>query len=317
MTKLILRGFAERKVRALLTGIAIALGVALMAGTYILTDTIDHAFSEVFATSYENKAVVVTPKEVLGRGSGSEASFIDEETVARVRAVPGVAAAAGSIGSRATLLRSNDTRLSSGGAPSLVAARQPPRFESFTAARGHLPSAEDEMAIDQATAERDHLKIGAQLIVAGRAPARAYTISGIARFAGSESFGGTSIAILTPAQAQYVADKHGAYDSIDVAASPGISPGELASRVRAALPRTLTVRTGAEEAANQTANLEEELGFLRTFLLVFAYVALVVGAFIIFNTFSITVTQRMREFGLLRTLGARAARSCAQSSSKG
>ena len=74
--------------------------------------------------------------------------------------------------------------------------------------------------------------------------------------------------------------------------------------MRAALPTTLIVRTGAQEAANQTSELEEKLGFLRTFLLVFAYVALVVGAFIIFNTFSITVAQRTREFGLLRTLGA-------------
>ena len=74
--------------------------------------------------------------------------------------------------------------------------------------------------------------------------------------------------------------------------------------MRAALPTTLIVRTGAQEAANQTSELEEKLGFLRTFLLVFAYVALLVGAFIIFNTFSITVAQRMREFGLLRTLGA-------------
>ena len=83
-----------------------------------------------------------------------------------------------------------------------------------------------------------------------------------------------------------------------------MSPQELASRVRAAVPSTLIVRTGAQEAANQTSELEEKLGFLRTFLLVFAYVALVVGAFIIFNTFSITVAQRVREFGLLRTLGA-------------
>ncbi len=141
-------------------------------------------------------------------------------------------------------------------------------------------------------------------MIAGAAPARLYTISGIARFAGSESFGGTSVALLLPQQAQYVAGERGEYDSINVAAGPNISPQQLALSVRAALPATLTVRTGAQEAANQTAELEEDLGFLRTFLLIFAYVALVVGAFIIFNTFSITVAQRTRELGLLRTLGA-------------
>jgi putative ABC transport system permease protein len=140
-------------------------------------------------------------------------------------------------------------------------------------------------------------------VIAGRAPAHEYTISGIAKFAGSASFGGASVALLLTAQAQYVAGEPGRYVSINVAAGPGVSPEALASRIRVALPATLTVRTGAQEAANEMKQLEEELGFLRTFLLVFAYVALVVGAFIIFNTFSITVAQRTREFGLLRTLG--------------
>jgi putative ABC transport system permease protein len=303
MSKLVLRGFAQRKVRALLTGIAIVLGVALMAGTYILTDTINHAFAEVFGNAYKDKAVVVTAKETLGHNSGSQTYAIDEATLARVRAVQGVAAASGAVSSRATLLTTSGKRISST-APSLVNAVQPARFESFKAVQGHLPEAAEEMTIDQATAKREHLKVGEQLVIAGSAPARRYTISGIAKFAGSESFGGASVALLTTAQAQYVAGEPGEYDSINVAASSGVSPEQLATRVRAALPSTLIVRTGAQEAANQTSELEEKLGFLRTFLLVFAYVALVVGAFIIFNTFSITVAQRTREFGLLRTLGA-------------
>lgn len=304
MIRFVLRGFAQRKLRALLTGIAIALGVALMAGTYILTDTINGAFAEVFATSYANKAVVVTEREALGRGNGAETSLLTEATLAGVRAVPGVAAASGGVSTRATLLTQSGSRLTSGGAPGLVAARQPPRFESFTAARGHLPSAGTQVAIDLATARREHLQLGQKIVIAGRSPARLYTLVGIAKFAGSESFGGTSVALLVPRQAQYVAGEPGRYESINVSAGKGVAPAQLAARIRAALPSSLVVRTGAQEAANQTSNLEEELGFLRTFLLIFAYVALVVGAFIIFNTFSITVAQRTREFGLLRTLGA-------------
>ena len=303
MNKLMLRGFAQRKVRALLTGIAIVLGVALMAGTYILTDTINHAFAEVFGNAYKDKAVVVTARETLGHNSGSQAYPIRAATLARVRTVPGVAAASGSISTPATLLTASGKRISGTG-PTLVNALQPPRFEAFTAAQGHLPNAEDEVAVDQATARRDHLELGQRLVIAGSAPARSYTIAGIAKFAGSESLGGASVALVLSAQAQYVAGEPGEYDGINVAANPGISPEQLAARVRTALPRTLIVRTGAQEAANQTSELEEKLGFLRTFLLVFAYVALVVGAFIIFNTFSITVAQRTREFGLLRTLGA-------------
>jgi putative ABC transport system permease protein len=301
MLTVVLRGFVQRKLRVLLTAIAIALGVALMAGTYILTDTINHAFSEVFGSAYANKSVVVTEKETLG---GSQASSLTEATLARVRAVPGVAAASGDISTSAALLTTSGKRLTSGGSFGLVDALQPPRFEAFTATVGRLPSTANEVAIDQASAKRNHLTLGQQIVIAGRSPARHYTISGIAKFAGSESFGGTTVALLQSAQAQYVAGEPGAYDSINVAANPNVAAQELASRVRAVLPRTLVVRTGAQEAANQTSELEEKLGFLRTFLLIFAYVALVVGAFIIFNTFSITVAQRTREFGLLRTLGA-------------
>lgn len=304
MGKLVLRGFAQRKVRALLTGIAIALGVALMAGTYILTDTIDSAFSEVFGAAYRNKAVVVTEKETLGKGAGSETSILTAATIAKVRAVPGVAAASGSVGTHAALLRTDGTRLTTGGAPGLVDGVQPARFESFKAIQGSLPSAEDQVAVDQATAQREHLKVGDRIVIAGRSPAMTYTISGIAKFAGSESFGGTTVALVSIGQAQFVAGEPGVYDGINVAAEANVSPETLAARVRAALPSALVVRTGAQEAASQTSDLEDALGPLRTFLLVFAYVALVVGAFIIFNTFSITVAQRTRELGLLRTLGA-------------
>ncbi len=303
MGTLLLRGFAERKVRALLTGAAIMLGVALMVGTYILTDTINHAFGEVFASAYRNKAVVVTAKETLGKHSGSQTYPITEATLARVRAVPGVAAASGGVSTRAALLTATGKRISGTGA-SLVDALQPPRFEAFTAAKGQLPRTGAEVAIDQATAGREHLRIGQVIVIAGAAPARRYELSGIARFAGSESFGGSSVALVLTAQAQYIAGEPGEFDSINIAAAPGLSASVLAFRVRASLPSTLVVRTGAQEAANQTSELEEKLGFLRTFLLVFAYVALFVGAFIIFNTFSITVAQRVREFGLLRTLGA-------------
>jgi putative ABC transport system permease protein len=303
MNKLVLRGFAQRKVRALLTGIAIVLGVALMAGTYILTDTINHAFAEVFGNAYKDKAVVVTARETLGHNSGSQTYPIREATLARVRAVPGVAAASPAISTRATLLTASGKRISST-SPTIVDAVQPPRFEAFTAVQGHLPDAEDEVSVDQATAKREHLQLGQRLVIAGSAQARSYTLSGIAKFAGSESLGGATVALVLPAQAEYIAGEPGEYDSINVAANSGISPEQLATRVRGVLPSTLIVRTGAQEAANQTAELEEKLGFLRTFLLVFAYVALLVGAFIIFNTFSITVAQRTREFGLLRTLGA-------------
>jgi putative ABC transport system permease protein len=304
MLSLVLRGFMQRKLRVLLTGIAIALGVALMAGTYILTDTINKSFAGIFSVANKGHDVVITPTQSLGRETRSQTSPITEQMLAQVRGTPGVAEAAGSIFTPGTFLDVHGKRLTNGGAPAFVASETPKRFESFTVVRGRFAANADEVAIDEATAKRHNLKLGQQMIVAGSAPAKRYTIVGISRFGGGESFGGAGAAILTPTEAQRVVGLPGHFDQIDVAAKPGVTGNDLRNRLRAALPATVDVRTGAQQAAKDTSDLEHNLGFIRTFLLIFAYVSLLVGAFIIFNTFSITVAQRTREFGLLRTLGS-------------
>ena len=305
MLSLVLRGFMQRKLRVLLTGIAVALGVALMAGTYVLTDTINRSFAGIFQTANRGHDVVITPTQVLGRNSGSETTPITEAMLARVRVTPGVSQAAGSIFTPGTFLDVNRKRLTKGGAPAFVASEVPPRFNSYSTVQGRFPSGPTELAIDEATAQRANLKVGQQMLVAGgSAPAKRYTIVGVVKFGGGASFGGAGVAVLTLPEAQRVVGERGAFDQIDVAGKPGVTPAALRDRLRVALPRTVDVRTGTEQANHDTAELESNLSFLRTFLLVFAYVSLVVGAFIIFNTFSITVAQRTREFGLLRTLGA-------------
>jgi putative ABC transport system permease protein len=304
MFSLVLRGFMQRKLRVLLTGIAIALGVALMAGTYVLTDTINKSFAGIFTVANRGHDVVITPTQKLGSETRSQTSPITEQMLAQVRRTPGVAEAAGSIFTPGTFLDIHGKRLTAGGAPAFVASEAPKRFESFTIVHGHFPVNADQVAIDEASATRHSLKLAQKMIVAGSAPAKRYTIVGITRFGGGESFGGAGAAILTLAEAQRVIGLPGHFDQIDVAARPGVGAMELRNRIRAALPATVTVRTGAQQAAKDTSNLEENLSFIRTFLLIFAYVSLVVGAFIIFNTFSITVAQRTREFGLLRTLGS-------------
>jgi putative ABC transport system permease protein len=304
MLSLVLRGFLQRKLRVLLTAIAIALGVALMAGTYVLTDTINKSFASIFSVANRGHDVVVTPTQTLGRNTRSQTSPITEQMLAQVRATPGVAEAAGSIFTPGTFLDTNRKRLTNGGAPAFIASLSPKRFRSFTAVKGRFPESANEVAIDEATANRSNLKLGEQMIVAGSAPAKRYTIVGITRFGGGQSFGGAGAAILILPEAQRVIGLPGHFDQLDVAAAPGVSPTQLRDRIRAVLPPTVQVRTGAQQAAKDTSDLEHNLSFLRTFLLVFAYVALVVGAFIIFNTISITVAQRTREFGLLRTLGS-------------
>jgi putative ABC transport system permease protein len=303
MLSLVLRGFMQRKLRVLLTGIAIALGVALMAGTYILTDTINKSFAGIFNVANRGHDVVITPRQSLGRNTRSQTSPVTDQILARVRATPGVAEAAGSIFTPGAFLDVHGKRLTVGGAPAFIGSEVPKRFESFTVAHGRFAANANEVAIDEATANRNNLKLGGQMVVAGSAPAKAYTIVGILRFGGGQSFGGAGAAILTLPEAQRVLALPGHFDQIDVAAQPSVTATVLRDRIRAVLPATVEVRTGAQQAAKDTSDLESNLSFIRTFLLVFAYVALVVGAFIIFNTFSITVAQRTREFGLLRTLG--------------
>jgi putative ABC transport system permease protein len=304
MLTLVLRGFMQRKLRVALTAIAIALGVALMAGTYILTDTINNSFAGIFKTANKGHDVVVTPAQRLGSRVRSQVSPITEAMLAQVRTVPGVAEASGGIFNLGTFLDVHGKRLTTGGAPAFVASEVPRRFESFSPIAGRFPANADEVAIDQATAERAGLKLGQQLQIAASAPAKRYLIVGIVKFAGSQSFGGAGAAILTLTEAQRMVGEQGQYDQLDVAAQAGVTPAQLRDRIRAVLPRTVEVRTGEQQAAKLSSDLESNLGFLRTFLLIFAYVSLFVGAFIIFNTFSITVAQRTREFGLLRTLGA-------------
>src|ERR1700704_2825006 len=124
MLSLVLRGFVQRKLRVLLTGIAIALGVALMAGTYVLTDTINHSFAGIFQTANKGNDVVVSPAETLGRETRSQTSPIDEALLARVRATPGVAEAAGTIFTPANFLDTHRKRLTKGGAPAFVSSTE-------------------------------------------------------------------------------------------------------------------------------------------------------------------------------------------------
>ena len=181
MRAVIVRGFFSRKLRAVLTGIAVALGVALMSGTYILTDTIDRSFASIFAAGAVGRSVVVVPHQGLGTNAAVQSAPIADATLAKVRAVPGVAVASGEVFSVVSLFDARGTRLNQR-APSFVASTLPARFENFSAATGALPAAANDVAIDQATAQRYSLTVGQTLRVAGGSTSVTYRISGIVRF---------------------------------------------------------------------------------------------------------------------------------------
>ena len=132
---------------------------------------------------------------------------------------------------------------------------------------------------------------------------RTFTVTGLARFGGVNSLGGATIATFDIPTARRVLGKTG-FDAIQVAAAPGVSESELAREIAPLLPSGVYVSTSAEQSARDKASISQAITFIRGFLLSFGAIALFVGAFVIFNTLSMTVAQRSRELATLRTLGA-------------
>ncbi len=305
-----LRGLAGRKLRALLTAVSIVLGVAMISGTYVLTDTIKAAFGTVFNEVYKNTDAVITGKSAIGgrANNGITPPSLPESLLGRVRGLPGVAVAEGGVADEAKLVDRNNKVISSGGAPNLAFSVDPKgdqRFNPLVKTSGRWPSGSSEIAIDTKTASEKHFAIGDTIGVLTRGPLKEFRIVGLVKFGGRvSSLGGATLAIFDLPTAQRIFHKQGKLDSIGIAARSGVSPAELVSQVRPLLPATAQVRTGAAEAKQAAKDTNGFLNILEYFLLAFGFVALFVGAFVIANTLGITIAQRMRELATLRTLGA-------------
>jgi putative ABC transport system permease protein len=304
-----LKGLAGRKLRAALTAIAIVLGVAMVSGTYVLTDTIDKAFSNIFQESYAGTDVVVSGRaaDIEFQGLAAEAPPIPADLLDEVRALPNVEEATGSVldQTNTKILTKDGKAVNTQGAPSLGFGIDPAatRFNPLRLQDGRWPQADDEVVIDAGTAEAEGYAIGDTIEVATLEPVREFRLAGVAQYGDVSSLGTATFAVFTIPAAQELLHREGKYDAIAIAAGGGVAADELAREVAAALPESVQVRTG-EQQADKDLETVEFTKFIRYFLLAFAGVALFVGAFVIFNTFSITVAQRMREFATLRTVGA-------------
>src|SRR3954466_4839622 len=305
MRKVALRGLFARKLRLVLTALAVALGVTLIAGTYVFTDTINSSFDRIFSESAKGTDASITPRKTIDTSNnGGTQPTVPASVLAAVRHAPDVQSADGSVFDVGTVLGKDGKRIGKGGAPNFIASvADQPRFDAFTIKQGRKPQNADEVAIDAATAKKQKLKLGDRLAVVATAPRKDYTVVGFTQIAGVDSFGGATVVDMQLPEAQRMLGKKG-FDQIQVSAKAGVTPEQLRDQLRNQLPRSVEVRTGQEEARKQSSDIRDNLSFLTTALLAFAGISLFVGAFIIFNTFSITVTQRMREFALLRTLGA-------------
>ncbi|MCW3013534.1 MAG: transporter permease [Solirubrobacterales bacterium] len=304
MRRVALRGLLARKTRLALTALAVALGVMLIAGTYVFTDTINSSFDRIFSVSLQKIDVVITPDTDLSGDDGTTVP-LDASLLRKARAVDGVRTAEGSVSDQnGTVLGKDGKPVSQQGAPMIIASLNGPAFESLNVADGRFPKTADEVALDKGTADKEGFKLGARISVQGVAPRKRYRLVGLTTIGGVPSLGGAAFATLTLAEAQRMTGKQGRFDAIDIDGDPGVDPRQLTARVRQISGRGTVVRTGRQEAQSQSDDIRSNLSFLSTALLAFGGISLFVGAFIIFNTFSITVAQRAREFALLRTLGA-------------
>jgi putative ABC transport system permease protein len=302
VTKVALRGIGARKMRAFTTWLAIFLGVALVAGTYVLTDTINKSFGEIFSESLKGTDVAISARQDVKTQDATPPAF-PASLLGRVKKVDGVEAAAGSVFASGKFVDAKGDAIGNSFAPNFISSLNPPRFETLDYVDGRKPRTDSEASLDTQTADTGHLKVGDTLRLAGAHEVKTFRLVGLTKL-GDASFGGAGIAQVLLPEAQRLTDRVGQFDQISVAAAPGVTPEQLRDRIAKVMPRQVQVETGDQAAKRQTNDIEDNLKFLQIALLVFAGVSLFVGAFQIFNTFSITVAQRTREFGMLRTLGA-------------
>ncbi|HYZ80686.1 MAG TPA: FtsX-like permease family protein [Solirubrobacteraceae bacterium] len=306
-----LRGLATRRLRAALTAVAIVLGVALVAGTFVLTDSITGAFGSIFSTIYQGTDATVSGRSVIDSsanggvgGGGADVPPFSQSLLARVQALPGVKEAIGDVSGSLQVVV-NGKAITSGGAPNLGFSVDPakPQFSSLKLVSGSWPGP-NGVVIDTHTASTKNLHAGDVVGVQGVGAVQRLRISGLVKFGSASSLGGATLAGLQLPTAQRLLGRVGKLDEIRASAKSGVTPTQLVDQIRPILPRDTQVRTGAQQAQKDTSSVNSFLSFLKTFLLVFAGVALFVGSFVIANSLSITIAQRTREFATLRTLGA-------------
>ena len=295
MTRFALRGLLGRKLRTVLTALAIILGVAMVTGTFVLTDSITDAFNSIFSSTYKNTDAVITGKSAFnltGDNGTTDPSF-DESLLPKVKALPTVGAAIGGVQGDAHLIGKDGKAIVYGGAPNIGFSVDPtqPQFNSLTLAEGAWPKA-GEVIVDKSTAGKEHFTVGQTIGIQSRGPVEQFRISGIAKYGAVSSIGGATLAGFDLPAAQSLFDKDGKLDQIRIAKKSGVSQAELIASVRSILPAGTQVRSGDAQASKDAEDVNGFLSFLQKFLLGFAGVALFVGGFVIANSLSITIAQR-------------------------
>ncbi len=305
MWRLTRKNLAARKFRLFSTAFAIMLGVAFMAGTLVLSDTIGKTFDDLFADIYEDTDAYVRQSSDFEAFGQEVRGRVDASLVDTVAAVDGVEIAEGTTNVSAVLLgKDGKPVIDQEGPPALgFDWSDIDELNPFSLIDGTRPEGADQIVIDKNSADEGDVVVGDQVSVLTSQGPRPYTVAGIAKFGDSDSPGGASVVMFDREEAQQLAEP-GKYDGVSVVADDGISEQEMASRISQALPSGVEAITGTQLSDENTDAIQDALSFINIFLLIFAFIALFVGAFVIYNTFGILVAQRTKETALLRSIGA-------------
>jgi putative ABC transport system permease protein len=313
MLRAAVKSLLARKLRLALSAFAIVLGVAFVAGSYVFTDTLDQTFDEIFAETTPD--IVVRPAQtgaVSLEFTGGDSRILQPVLVDELTAVDGVDRVDGFVESQSAFVVGADGDLVGGNGPPGIGTNwtDAPAQDGSVPLRlvaGRQPMRSGEVVLDVKTADQAGYRVDDRvtLITAGDPPQVTATMVGTAEFGGGASLAGATLALFDTATAQELfLGGEDAYTSIAVTASDDAGIRQVRDRIQEVLPEGVEARTADEVTAETAESLEEALGFFNTFLLVFAAVALLVGIFLILNTFSILVAQRTQEMALYRALGA-------------
>ena len=304
MWRITLKSLLAHKLRLALTAIAIVLGVTFVSGTYILTDTIHNTFTSLFSTVYQGFNFQVRGVAQFSNAGTAVRNPIPESILPEIQKVPGVEDAAGSVVGYAQFVSHGGKAIANNGAPTIGASLHSKTLSYLHIVEGRAPTTSHGVVMDAGTAKKYHFKVGQQVRVLLLGPPRTFTITGIARFGDTANLAGATMAAFDTPTAQKVLGEVGKFNAIYVKAASGASNAAVQRDIARILPRGVDVVTRQVVVNEAISSINQPLSFLSTTLLIFAFIALFVGAFTILNTFSVVVGQRTRELALLRIVGA-------------
>ena len=305
MRNVTLKGLLAHKLRLALTALAIVLGVTFISGTFVLTDTLQSTFDSLFGTVYSKVDFQVRGVAQLGSGGDATRRPIPASLLATVRRVPGVGLADGQVQGYAQFIARDGQAIATGGAPTIGVSFDPyPQLSALHLIAGGPPTGPHDVVMDAGTAQKYGFAVGQQVRVLTVGATQTFTITGIAQFGSASNLAGATLAAFTLPVAQALSLLPGQLGDINVVAAAGASKAAVQRAIARALPPGTEVVTGQTVAQENTSSIDQQLSFFSTALLVFAFISLFVGAFTIYNTFSIIVGQRTKELALLRIVGA-------------